>query len=269
MTRSELFSLANAYDAVTNDRYQAPALDKGLDILELLAEQANALSRAEMSAALGRGPSEIYRMVERLVSRGYVHRAPGGDRYQLSTKIYRLAVQHPTLRDILDIVHPEMTGFVRAAFQSAFLGVFHDGLVRVVATYDQPDRLAIAPKVGTELGVIDTAPGLVLLAFQDVQVRNAMMRSAQHSVFGEIGLAEIPNGRFDAICRMGYARIPSQSFVGLENLSFPLLDRDGNATAVITCPFQTTETPNNLRNADSVCSYLLAISRNISTRITR
>ena len=53
------------------DRYRAPALDKGLDILEVLASQARGLTRAEIVKEMGLGPSQIYRMLERLVARGY------------------------------------------------------------------------------------------------------------------------------------------------------------------------------------------------------
>lgn len=52
-----------------NEKYRAPALDKGLDILELLSEQSDGLTRTEIVKAMGRGPSEIYRMLERLVAR--------------------------------------------------------------------------------------------------------------------------------------------------------------------------------------------------------
>ena len=51
------------------DRYRAPALDKGLDILELLASQAHGLTRAEIVKEMDRSASEIYRMLERLVAR--------------------------------------------------------------------------------------------------------------------------------------------------------------------------------------------------------
>lgn len=57
-----------------NEKYRAPALDKGLDILELLSEQSDGLTRTEIVKAMGRGPSEIYRMLERLVARGYAPR---------------------------------------------------------------------------------------------------------------------------------------------------------------------------------------------------
>ena len=49
---------------------------------------------AELVRAMDRSPSEIYRMLERLVARGYVARVEGGDRYALSMKLFLLAHRH-------------------------------------------------------------------------------------------------------------------------------------------------------------------------------
>src|SRR5438477_4756401 len=70
------------------DQYRAPALDKGLDILELLSGAPAGLTRAEIVRELGRSQSEIYRMLERLVARHYVRRSLEGDRYSLSYKLF-------------------------------------------------------------------------------------------------------------------------------------------------------------------------------------
>ena len=51
------------------EKYRAPALDKGLDIIELLASADEGLSQAEIAKALNRSPNEIYRMLDRLVRR--------------------------------------------------------------------------------------------------------------------------------------------------------------------------------------------------------
>ena len=53
-----------------SDRYRAPALDKGLDILELLSATDAGLTQAEIAKSLERSPNEIYRMLDRLVRRG-------------------------------------------------------------------------------------------------------------------------------------------------------------------------------------------------------
>lgn len=52
--------------------YSAPALEKGLDILEMLCRSEQPLSQKEIAQKLGRSVGEIYRMVTCLVDRDYV-----------------------------------------------------------------------------------------------------------------------------------------------------------------------------------------------------
>ena len=60
-------------------RYTAPALEKGLEILELLAEAEGTLTQKQITGHLGRSVSEIYRMLSVLEDRGYISRdAQGG-----------------------------------------------------------------------------------------------------------------------------------------------------------------------------------------------
>ena len=58
--------------AASSEKYSAPALSKGLDILELLATQPAGLKKTEIAAELGRTVNELYRMLAVLESRGFV-----------------------------------------------------------------------------------------------------------------------------------------------------------------------------------------------------
>ena len=66
--------------------YAAPALEKGLDILELLARSNVPLSQKEIAQKLGRTIGELYRMVMCLVERGYLVNLD--DRFIVSTKLF-------------------------------------------------------------------------------------------------------------------------------------------------------------------------------------
>ena len=55
-------------------KYRAPALDKGLDILELLARAHAPLSMTGVAAAIGYSKGEIFRMLQVLEERGYIAR---------------------------------------------------------------------------------------------------------------------------------------------------------------------------------------------------
>jgi IclR helix-turn-helix domain len=65
-------------------RYAAPALEKGLDILELLASVSEALTHSEIASRLGRTINEVFRMLVCLDERGYISRTGPDERYQSS-----------------------------------------------------------------------------------------------------------------------------------------------------------------------------------------
>ena len=49
-----------------SNNYSAPALDKGLDILELLSNSENGLTQAQIANKLNKSVNEIYRMISTL-----------------------------------------------------------------------------------------------------------------------------------------------------------------------------------------------------------
>ena len=73
--------------------YAAPALEKGLDILELLASSGRPMGTRQLAEELGRSKNEIFRMVHVLLGRGYIQRDPATDLLMLSNKLFTLGMQ--------------------------------------------------------------------------------------------------------------------------------------------------------------------------------
>ncbi|CAG9246718.1 IclR family transcriptional regulator [Paraburkholderia unamae] len=219
------------------DRYRAPALDKGLDILELLAEQRGGLTRAEITKALGRNASEIYRMLERLVARQYVMRSEAGDRYALSLKLFALAHRHPPMERLIAEALPLMQRFANDAEQSCHLTVYDRGNLLVIAQVDGPGTWGIAVRLGSRVGLVDTSSGRTLLAWQTQEQRAHML--AEHTkVKGEV---TIDHAALEAACeqvrKTGFSRKDSQQIFGVTDVTFPVLGPSGQAIAALTCPF--------------------------------
>lgn len=219
------------------DRYRAPALDKGLDILELLSTQAKGLTRAEIVKAMGRSPSEIYRMLERLVSRDYVSRSVEGDRYALSLKLFVMAHRHPPQNRLLAQATPGMEAFAEAAQQSCHLCVYDRGALTVVAQADSPRKAVFSLRAGARVGLRDTASGQVLLAFQHEQRRGEML-AAHEPLPGSLPIGdEELQAALAAVSAAGCYERESRQTAGVRDLSAPLLGPDGAAFAVLTCPY--------------------------------
>ena len=225
-------------DATASDeRYRAPALDKGLDILELLAQQPEGLTRAEIVKQMDRSASEIYRMLERLVARQYVMRSLAGDRFSLSLKLFALAHMHPPLSRLIHQALPVMDAFARRAEQSCHLGVYDRGNVLIAAQVDSPRGWSFSVHRGARVGLLDTASGHVLLAFCDAAAVQRM-RAEHTAVQGEVPISDAElHDTLQAIRAQGYLERESQQSFGVTDISFPVLGPDHAALATLTCPY--------------------------------
>ncbi|GGE15713.1 IclR family transcriptional regulator [Aureimonas endophytica] len=216
-------------------RYRAPALDKGLDILELLSREPGGLTRAELVKAMGRSPGEVYRMLERLVARDYVARSPEGDRYALTMKLFVLAHRHPPVRRLVAQAQPLMDGFARETGQSCHLAVADRDAALVVAQASGPGAWEFGIRIGASLDLVATGSGQTLLAFLEPELRDDLVRrwegAERQAAFAAVE-AELAIHR-----RSGYRVAESRQVRGVEDISVPVLAPGGHALAVLTCPY--------------------------------
>jgi DNA-binding IclR family transcriptional regulator len=247
-----------------DERYRAPALDKGLDILELLALQPQGLTRAEIVKEMDRSASEIYRMLERLVVRQYVTRSLSGDRYALSLKLFALANRHPPLNRLINQALPVMDEFARLAEQSCHLGVYDRGNVLIAAQINSPRGWSFSLHRGARVGLMDTASGHVLLAFSEASDMQRM-RAEHTSVDGEVPITETKlQATLDSIRKLGYLERDSQQSFGVVDISFPILGPDNCALAALTCPYIRRIDTHIGPDLQQACALLSKASRTLS-----
>ena len=220
-----------------SDRYRAPALDKGLDILELLAGVDGGLTQAEIAKKLGRSPNEFYRMLDRLVKRGYVTK-PDGDRYSLTLKLFGLAQLHAPVRRLVSYATPLMRELAERSRQANQLVVFDRGSAVVIAQQEAPGYWGISIRVGSHISLFDTGSGHVLLAFRSQEERQMMISEQVRSTEQPVQPPEFFN-RLDQIRDRGYEMMASLQTAGVYNLSAPVLGPDGKAIAALTVPYIT------------------------------
>lgn len=245
-------------------RYRAPALDKGLDILELLARQPHGLTRAEIVKEMARSASEIYRMLERLVARQYVVRSMGGDRYALSLKLFALSNMHPPLSRLIGEALPVMDRFTQSAEQSCHLGVYDRGSVLIIAKINSPSGWGFSLQRGARMGLLDTAAGHVLLAFNDVDTVRRM-RSEHQAVDGEVPMAEERlQSTLERIRLQGYMQCDSLQSYGVVDMAVPILGPGNTTSAVLACPYIRRVDQHVGPEVDRVLAYLQQAAQALS-----
>jgi DNA-binding IclR family transcriptional regulator len=157
--------------------YAVPALDKGLDILEALAQSDSTLTLSALARQLGRGNTEIFRMLNRLEARGYVLRDESGG-YRLSLKLFQLARVASPLNRLLELAAAPLRELAHRLGQSCHLGVIEGGELVVIATADPPTRIRLSIAVGSRFDIAATVSGRALLADMHESERIALLNSS-------------------------------------------------------------------------------------------
>ncbi|HEX8302666.1 IclR family transcriptional regulator [Sphingomonas sp.] len=213
-------------------RYSAPALKKGLEVLELLSSVAEPMAMAEIAAQVGRSKGEIFRMIQVLEEEGYIAR--GGEGYLLTNRLFELGMQRPPIRDLVQSALPQMEKLAERAGQSCHLAIASRAQMVVVARVEAPGYLGFAVRVGHRRPLAITVSGLTLLAFQDDATRVSMLETVEKEgvPFDRAAVIEWT----DQARARGFIRQQSRMTPAVTDLSAPILLR-GNARAALTMPY--------------------------------
>jgi len=220
--------------AAESPKYRAPALDKGLDILELLARAVAPLTIAEISEGVGRSRGEIFRMLQVLEERDYISRPDGEGRYSLTPRLFRLGMEQPPVKSMVETALPIMHRLADDIDQSCHLVVPSQEQIVVIARVDPPGEIGLVVRVGHRRPISHSASGHVLLAWQDDETRE---RWFGMMIAHEPQLSRKPIDKaIKEIRAAGFATIHSQVVDGVTDISAPIMQH-GRATCAMTIPF--------------------------------
>jgi DNA-binding IclR family transcriptional regulator len=222
-------------DAGDKLSYAAPALEKGLDILELLAEVGEPLSTRAIAERLQRSKSEIFRMVFVLQQRGYLEREAGTDRLALSRRLFDLGIRTPGGRQLTSVVLPLMERFSEESGQAAHLVVLSRSQTVVLATTSGHLDASVMVRPGYGRPALEANSGLLILAFQSEARRRSLMKDA----------SEVEQARLDApetvrmlagIRAQRHRIAASRDIMAVTDIACPVIGPSGSAEAAILVP---------------------------------
>jgi DNA-binding IclR family transcriptional regulator len=220
----------------SDPRYAAPALTKGLRIIEELANREGGRSLTEIAKGLHYTVNEIFRMVVALQQEGYIVLGPD-EKYRLTLKIFDIAHRQQPVRSIVATATPLMRDLADWQLQSCHLAVHYDGRAMIVAQMDSPEPWTFNVKVGSIIGLLDTSSGLVMLAYADAATRGRMLQA--HAALG----GDMPpdsdalDRQLAAIRAGGCLTLQSLQTSLVTNIACPVFGANGEIAAVLTVPY--------------------------------
>ena len=218
-------------------KYRAPALEKGLAVLELLAGAREPMSLNVISRHLKRSVSELFRMIQVLEFHGYLEISSSGEGYVLSNKLFALGMTRAPTRDLHEAALPVMHRLADRIGQSCHLGVASADQMVIVARVEAPGDLGFSVRIGHRRLLIESTSGLVLYAFQS-DLGRAEWKAR---LSGSVGRREWVSfeRRGHAARKAGFVRSESHAVQGVIDLSAPVA-QSGSVAAALTIPYVKT-----------------------------
>lgn len=217
-----------------DNKYTAPALEKGLDILDVLSSHDHGLTQAEIARALNRSVSEIFRMLAVLRRRGLVDLDSEGDRYYLTTKLFEMASRTPVLTRLTVAAGGIMRELARKTDESVHLAVLSENKILIIGQADNPGDNVLSVRLGARVDAWKTASGRVVLAHQDPEDTSAFIKRYPQPAGIDTEALAMDLAQIKA---QGFSQFPSHVVKGVTNISAPVIGHDKIAIAALTIPY--------------------------------
>lgn len=215
-------------------RYRAPALEKGLDILELLAKERYPLTLSMMGQRLGRSMSELFRMVQVLEHRGFIRQSDTGEGFIPTDRLFALGMAQAPVKNMLEMALPIMRELSARIGQSCHLAVRSGGDIVVVARVESAEQIGFTVRIGYRKCFVLTGSGAAIYAFQEEADQRRWMADITQAVDAS-QIREFEE-RAEAVRNSGYGRTKSGFVEGITDLAAPIL-RGKVAVAALSVPF--------------------------------
>ncbi|PKQ63073.1 hypothetical protein BZG02_09910 [Labilibaculum filiforme] len=205
-------------------KYLAPALDKGLDIIEYLSMKAIPQSQMEISQGLEKSPNEIYRMLVCLEQRGYLIKDATSGKYSLSLKLYHLSHRHSPVDELVKTSKPFMEKLSSETKQSCHMGILYHGKLMVVSQMRSPGPVSLSIEEGSFFSLIKTTSGKVILAFMNEDRQKQIL--SEDKEYNELSKEEKSDLllRLQKIKERGYELGKSEITIGVTDIAVPVGD---------------------------------------------
>ncbi|MCC6340662.1 MAG: IclR family transcriptional regulator [Bryobacterales bacterium] len=198
--------------------YRAPALERGLDVLEFLARDAPR-TQTEIARGLGKGPSEVFRMLAILEARGYIVKAPDSGAYSLTLKLFAMSHLHSPYSVLVSAAAQPMRALAQSIRESCHLTILAGSEVLVLAQQPSPAPVQVSVEPGALFPAFRTASGRLLLSLSDPAALAETLSS--HPAYSELR----PSGRKTVLARIaaagrrGYEDAEEETYQGVYDLA--------------------------------------------------
>jgi DNA-binding IclR family transcriptional regulator/sugar lactone lactonase YvrE len=204
----------------------AQALQRGLALLDLIADSPVALRFSEIADRAGLSKGTVHRMLTALTESRLLAYDPAEQTYRLGVRLFEMAHRVWDSFDLRSAAEPELTRVSSAVQETVRLAILNGNDVLYIDQRETAQPIRLGNGVGSRVAVHASSAGKAILAH--------LPPAARHQLLRELDLARVtPNTitnhdvllrELDLIKARGYAVSISEQTEGASSVAVPVLD---------------------------------------------
>ncbi|HLV87633.1 MAG TPA: IclR family transcriptional regulator [Candidatus Sulfotelmatobacter sp.] len=225
--------------ASARGEYNITSLQRGLRMLQLLAQRDHGLPASEIAKVSGLPVSTVHRFLMNLESGGFLSRDNSGN-YRLGVACVFLGQAAREQLDIRTVSLPHLQRLNERTRETVHLTVRHGLSAVYIEKLDSPQPLRIHSRIGASVPLHCSAVGKILLAYMNEAEREALLSQIELRRFTEntVGSIQELQAELAKVEKNGYGCDLEEHENHIRCIAAPVWDHSGlvNAALSVTGP---------------------------------
>ena len=223
-----------------------PALERGLAILELLANSRSGLTFSQITRHLDFPKSSIHCLLLTFEREGYLRRSEATGRYFCGSKLVRIsnnAIQGVMLRER---AAPVLRSLMDRTELTVHMAILEAGIATLISKVERVGVHKVATWVGKRIDIHCTSLGKCLVAnmadadLEQIVQKHGLLRHNENTI---VSLSRLKQ-ELAKVRQQGWASDDEEEEIGSRCIGAPVLDRTGTPIAAISVSGTTEEIRN-------------------------
>jgi len=169
-------------------KYQAPAVRKAFQVLQLISKSINGLGLSELANALEISKSTVHGVVSALEELGAVLRDPRTRKFTLGFTLFELGKRAYLQIDLKDMARPVLEDLMEKTGETTYIGVLNGMRITILDVVESRQDLKITSPRGSSIPLFAGATGKVILASmeegrcREIVMENEIPRFTENSI---------------------------------------------------------------------------------------
>jgi DNA-binding IclR family transcriptional regulator len=217
------------------NKYNIPILEKGMEVIELIAQHPAGLTIQEMVNSMDHSKTSIYRIVCSLEEMGYLHKSLQSNSFSITRKLFKIGLSSLGTTTIIEHSYDPMRRLRDKLRETVVLGTLMGTKIVILEQVIGSHHFSFILKPGMGVCLHASAPGKVFMANIDRYERDEILSKTEFTKFTDRTILNAADYlmELEEVKSCGYGLDRGEELSGVRCIGAPIFNQAGKVAASV------------------------------------